>query len=82
MACRRTLDAWDRQRGYNQWALEALGNSTEVDPTAMQTVTTCLVYASKTMPSWYVQCALETLSTGGEVRAARCAYDMRNMGMH
>ena len=28
--CRRTLDAWDRQRHYNQWALEALGNTSEV----------------------------------------------------
>ncbi|CAL5224396.1 g7077 [Coccomyxa viridis] len=26
---RRTLDAWDRQRHYNQWALEALGNTSE-----------------------------------------------------
>ena len=30
--CRRTLDAWDRQRHYNQWALEALGNTSEVRP--------------------------------------------------
>jgi len=30
MPSRQTLDAWDRQRGYNQWALEALGNSNEV----------------------------------------------------
>lgn len=28
--CRRTLDAWDRQRHYNQWALEALGDTSEV----------------------------------------------------
>ena len=40
MACRRTLDAWDRQRGYNQWALEALGNSTEVSPADMQSMMT------------------------------------------
>ena len=42
MACRRTLDAWDRQRGYNQWALEALGNSTEVSPADMQSVMSCM----------------------------------------
>ena len=47
MACRRTLDAWDRQRGYNQWALEALGNSTEVSPADMQSVMTCMQLSSR-----------------------------------
>ena len=55
MACRRTLDAWDRQRGYNQWALEALGNSTEVSPADMQSMISCMHACASN-----VQRALET----------------------
>ncbi len=75
MACRRTLDAWDRQRGYNQWALEALGNSTEVSPADMQSVMSCMHTLTR-HAKLVCAVALEAFSIDSAVRAAKYACNV------